>query len=66
MTLYSIWNSAFRKDGGGGGMSNNEYFKIGESFTGDSPFPYLEVIDDGPDFSKLVVGGVCLRKQLLI
>ena len=35
-----------------------------ESFTGDSPFPYLEVIDDGPDFPKLVVGGVCLRKQL--
>ena len=62
MTLYSIWNCAFRKDGGGGGMSKN--FKIGESFTGDTPFPYLEVIDDGPDFPKLVVGGVCLRKQL--
>ena len=35
----------------------NKHFKIGESFTGDSPFPYLEVIDDGPDFPKLVVGG---------
>ena len=32
-----------------GGMS--KHFKIGESFTGGSPFPYPEVIDDGPDLS---------------